>query len=246
MKKALLGKFKTDGNILATDPCYEKRSSSAERLKVKPGTYKAYAVYGQLKKPFVQWDTVKGNYRSAELLIIHECHVGKLNFELLDENLGVDSGQFGFFNLKTFGKQAKKAVSLHGQMFDFLKQEISRATMLIRCYRKKIKDNDFNKAYSSIKELEEQIKYEKKDLAESRKFLKTKTFPHYLKPTESADFYEIICDLSLGEHEGGCNDYGAVSKSGIGDGAYPLYVHRNKKGEITACCVKFLPLNKLK
>lgn len=61
---------------------------------------------------------------------------------------------------------------------------------------------------------------------------------------EEADFgskwYSYCCHLTLCEDQAGVLPYGAVSSSGLGDGSYDLFIHRNNKEQVDGMCLLFL------
>ena len=57
---------------------------------------------------------------------------------------------------------------------------------------------------------------------------------------EGDDWYEKMCKFTLSEASWGAYDNGVVSSSGIGDGAYDLYVMKDGD-EIVGMKVDFLP-----
>ena len=86
-----------DGRITVTDPCYEVGTWCQGEVAVKNGFYNAYAVITDEKA----WGT-----RVAELIIVKD---GVDDFDLfspldLDFEVGVDSGQAGFFNTDYYEK----------------------------------------------------------------------------------------------------------------------------------------------
>lgn len=86
-----------DGRLIVTDPCYEVGTWCQGEVSVKNGFYAAYAVI-----------TNEGFWgkRVAELVIVKD---GVDDFDLfspldLDFEVGVDSGQAGFFNTDYFAE----------------------------------------------------------------------------------------------------------------------------------------------
>ena len=86
-----------DGRIIVTDPCYEVGTWCQGEVAVKNGIYNAYAVI-----------TDEGDWgkRVAELLIVKD---DVNDFDIfsdfdLDFEVGVDSGQAGFFNTDYFAE----------------------------------------------------------------------------------------------------------------------------------------------
>lgn len=57
---------------------------------------------------------------------------------------------------------------------------------------------------------------------------------------DDGPWYEACCDLSTGDYEAGVLAGGAVSRSGIGDGAYGAYVAYNERQEAVAVKIVFI------
>lgn len=94
-----VGSFTVSGyKIRCTDPCYSKVDTwCAGNVNAKAGVWKAYAAFK---------DFGPGNWnglRCTHLLVVHESFEKK-NVVLKGTGIhgGVDSGQFGFFDLKKF------------------------------------------------------------------------------------------------------------------------------------------------
>jgi hypothetical protein len=252
MKKVKIGQFHTNGKLLVTDPCYETDSDSIKKLTVKSGVYNAFVLLGQLNAnvSVFRWDQVRGNHRNAELIIIHSDFKGKLNFKKAKSSIDVDSGQAGFFNLSTYKNDSFIDVDLINENYDFYKNEITSATMKIWDNEKALKEKDKNPLYAKLKQkntdaqivdlLSTDIEIARESIAEDKKILKTKKYPDFLKTNQSKDFYDIMCDQTDSEFHAGVNGYGAVSRTGLGDGCYDLYVAKNSKGIIVASYISFL------
>jgi hypothetical protein len=54
------------------------------------------------------------------------------------------------------------------------------------------------------------------------------------------EFYEACGAHTLSDHHAGCVDIGAVSSAGFGDGGYPVYIARNKDGEVVGVRIDFI------
>lgn len=58
---------------------------------------------------------------------------------------------------------------------------------------------------------------------------------------ESGDlWYSACCEATLGKTGAGVIPFGAVSSSGLGDGAYPGYIKKNSEGKVVGVKVIFL------
>ena len=66
-------------------------------------------------------------------------------------------------------------------------------------------------------------------------------FDESLYPESLGDtnFYDNVCDLTLGKERGGILPFGAVSRSGYGDGGYDCLVKR-KNGNVVAAKIVFI------
>jgi hypothetical protein len=54
-------------------------------------------------------------------------------------------------------------------------------------------------------------------------------------------FYEVVCDLTLSDVQGGVIEFGAASSSGFGDGGYTCYVEKDKQGRVIAARIDYIP-----
>jgi hypothetical protein len=259
MKKVYLGQFKTDGNVVVSDPCYKEiKSGSNQKIKIKPGSYKVSVIYGKYKKRGMPWDRVPGTFRVAQLIIEHSENKKKLKYSKTKNSISVDSGQAGFFNLKTYQKDQPELVDLVNEEFSFLLEEIT--SNYIQISRSKIALKDKNDLYLRMKKLKktksktdeyfkQNIEEAQENIKDYKKILKTGKYPDYWCPHEkrsSKEFYEIICDKTMGKHRSDVCVYGAVSSSGFGDGGYDLYLAKNSMGKIVGCYLEYLPLNEIK
>ena len=71
------------------------------------------------------------------------------------------------------------------------------------------------------------------------------TSKHENEKDGGGTFYGACCTLTCGEDNGrtsqaGVLEHGAVSSTGYGDGCYPVFVKKNKAGEVVAVKVKFM------
>lgn len=252
----LIGQFETDGNLVVTDPCYDLKTWCNYNLKVKSGLYDVYIVYGKLKRPIFSWDKREGNYRNAQLIIIHNDYKGKFNFKKVAKaRIGVDSGQAGFFNVSNYKKDFNDDFPLDNYRYHFFKETIGSKLMEIETYEESInsKNDLFVRMNEHFKDEEKTINWFNTEIINSKShienysnILKTKDYPSYLKLKYTKDFYEIICDLTSGEFSSGTlNKYGAVSSSGEGDGSYSLLVSKNKHKEVVSALIEFISLNNI-
>ena len=87
-----LGTITLGNKVTASDPCYESGIWCAKVLEIKPGTYHCFAEVLE-----TSWGT-----RIQSLRICHEDYlVGRIDYKR-PSNVGVDSGQFGFFDTKYY------------------------------------------------------------------------------------------------------------------------------------------------
>lgn len=57
---------------------------------------------------------------------------------------------------------------------------------------------------------------------------------------EEGDFYGKCGDFTLSKQMGGVLPFGAVSRSGFGDGGYDCFVGRNEKGNVVSAQIVFI------
>jgi hypothetical protein len=254
----LIGQFKTKGNLIATDPCYEINEWCNQHFKVKPGTYDVYVVTGQLIEPAFAWD--EDNFRVAELVILKNDYRGKLDFKQMKTSIAIDSGQCGFLNKESYNKKSVTPYLQTGYVLSFMKNHIYSKKNEIKNNNKVLQEKDLDEVYVKLKaecfnnsdeKTQEWFKQEneRNEFAIERmtKFLETKTAPPYLQPKLTTDFYEIMCDLTRQEINAGVLDpYGAVSCSGLGDGSAELFVAEDESGEVVGAYLSYLSLDELK
>jgi len=224
-----VGDFKTNGNIRVSDPCYDKKTWCSGKIKVKPGKYRAYIKCGDIDN----W-----GYRVQSLYIVHEKFKLKdLTFKKTEIDVGVDSGQCGFFNDELYKKKLKTPVPLVGHEEYDSRDNLWRAEndsgcnldLMEKLLKGTMSDKDFKKYKSD----------EKKDKAKRLKEAKERAEnidPEKCK--KSNDFYEVCCSMTLGNLKAGVEDFGVVSSSGFGDGSYDCFVNEGK--EVIASYIEFI------
>ena len=87
--------IKLGNKVIVSDPCYKLDTWCSKVVDIKPGNYKTNVYYDNLSS----W----GN-RVSCLEIIHENYdIGEWsNWELITEDIGVDSGQCGFYDYEKY------------------------------------------------------------------------------------------------------------------------------------------------
>lgn len=150
----------TSTTMYVTDPCYNPGIWCQAWLEnVRNGTW--HVIVDRQKKGMWGERVVSLEVRHADVL-----NNRRLRFSWRDFDIGVDSGQAGFFD---------------GAKFEDVKDEIDTDT----------------------------------------------------------EWYNSICDITLTEAQYGTTEWGAVSRSGYGDGGYSLYV-AEQNGEIVAARIVFI------
>lgn len=113
-----------DGIVDVTDPCYEDDTWCARfGMKIKPGIYKCYVDvinfpakalceegdYFLFAEGFRPDDIIEqDDHRIMNLTIVHQDSDYPDEFELIDENIGVDAGLCGFYNHKPSFKEDRE------------------------------------------------------------------------------------------------------------------------------------------
>ncbi len=54
------------------------------------------------------------------------------------------------------------------------------------------------------------------------------------------DEYSRLCEMTHDLEQAGCTDYGVISSSGFGDGAYDCFVGKNKEGKVVCMSIIFI------
>lgn len=155
----------TSGALRVTDPCYDMDTWCAGTIaNVKNGTWAAGIVTS---------DEDSWGVRVSRLCIKHVDVVEKgSDYARTDIDVGVDSGQAGFFDLTPF---TEHAAATHGD------------------------DSENHKS-----------------------------------------FYDEVCKMTIDENQFGVVEFGAVSRSGFGDGSYDCYTAINAEGQVVAAYIDFI------
>ena len=170
------------GRVMVSDPCYELGTWCQHELQdVKTGTW--------LIKKTVS-DEGDWGIRVASL----EAYIGsepqESEYELVEEaDIGVDSGQAGFFDLSGY----RNTILLN-----------SNPDPASLCHSMFMPEDPSSEDYDA--EL----------------------------------FYGVCCNLTLDGRDAGVLPGGAVSRTGYGDGSYPLLVRKDEDGLITAMKIVYL------
>lgn len=258
MEFTLIGQFSTKGNLIASDPCYEIDEWCNKHFKVKPGIYDVFVVTGQLVDPLFTWD--EDNFRVAELVILHNDYKGSFDFKKMNACIAIDSGQCGFFNKESYGQKSTSPYLQTGETLNFMKNSVSSKKIEIKTNLQTILEKDSNEVYAKLKAecfkgsdedtcawFTKQNEFNQSSIDRMMNYLNSGTHPDYLKPKLTTDFYEIMCDLTNQElYAGTLDPYGAVSRSGLGDGGAELFVAKNKDNEIIGAYLSYLSLDDIK
>ncbi len=218
----------TSGNMIVTDPCYNKETWCQAKLdNVKIGKWHSTIEYsdeghwGVRVASIRAWHDSLGDNDSERTCTCDE---------LIQADIGVDSGQAGFFDLEQYpdDPQNDKAfyrkvcsLTLSGTPFSVL-EEVGVYPMADLD-----KLTDEQKALRSSSDYNDRCSYLTSQFGDER--------PNTDK-TKLADALELHGSLGLF----GAVPFGAVSSTGYGDGSYRLRVRRNNSGEIIAAIVEFL------
>lgn len=218
-----LGQFEQVSKMMVgTDPCYSKGTWCAVTFKALPGTWHA-----QLTRR----DDKHSGHCNAILLVAHKnialssIALNKLDkMEKLKGTIGVDSGQAGFFDKKSYPQEPDA------------KDESSAATSSAS---KEIVIIDVND--TSTPELQPQ----------PADALSSDRVPLDMGESDTDDedekanqsWYEKVCDITLADDSVNAGIapglFGVVSQTFYGDGGYPCFVKRNDAGQVVAAVVVF-------
>jgi hypothetical protein len=97
--KEKMGQITLSGKLRITDPCYEPDTWCAGLLNVKPGQYDCYQYkHNHIWEPFREGDKYSNDTRVGAIEIRHKSANKPVFNQRLDNSIGVDSGQAGFFD----------------------------------------------------------------------------------------------------------------------------------------------------
>ena len=222
-----IGDFETKGNLLVTDPCYDIGTWCSGKIKVKPGKYKAY-----IRK-------YSAENRVSSIHILHEDYSPeKLSFKKVKFEVGVDSGQAGYFKEEIYQKELSSPVPLVGR------GEYERNC----CGGDYFYDSDYQKYFQQLLDtlgngtddwkllVPKMMEAEEKAKHKVKEDKIRKIDPE--KCEKSLDFYDVCCSLTMGDQQAGVHEFGAVASSGFGDGGYNCYVNKGK--EVVASYIRFI------
>lgn len=215
-----LGSFiVTSGKLRVSDPCYDKDTWCAGVLEaVKNGAWIAKVV----KSDEDSWGK-----RCAELVVHHrEFNLpdDSDEWEVQNIDVGVDSGQAGFFDEAYYGVDYSEDYLQTGREEHNSKQSKRLTAGRIELLETRI----------AI----EQDEKKKKQLQLELSALKELDSMDEPKPTR--DFYDICCDMTLSDMGAGVLNNGAVSSSGYGDGGYYCYAQYDENNKIVAAKIVFI------
>lgn len=220
----------TSGKMIVTDPCYNKETWCQAKLdNVKIGKWLATVEYSE-----GDWGD-----RVAQIWVWHDSlsidNPGR-DFpscsEYINADIGVDSGQAGFFDLDKYPDDPHKddafydavcKLTLAGVPFSALEE----AGVYPMADLSKLDDEQkANRASSD---------YDDRNLYYMRQFVGK-------DGKENRDSSKLAKALELHGSLGsfGVLPFGAVSSSGFGDGGYNLYVERDASGEVVAARIEFI------
>lgn len=223
----------TSGKMIVTDPCYDKETWCQAKLdNVKIGKWHSTVEYS---------DEGDWGDRVAQIWVWHDSlGIDKpgLNFppctEYISVDIGVDSGQAGFFDLEKYPSDPNMDKAFYDAVCNLTLSGVPYSVLEDVGYIVKKKDKPLNE--------------EQKALRESSDYTDRQCYwigqfggdVEDLKPgvdkTKLADALEAWG--SLGSF--GVVPFGAVSSSGYGDGGYDLYVERDSNGKIVAGRIEFI------
>lgn len=213
----LVGNFMTtSGRLRITDPCYDRDTWCAGAVdNCVRGEWEAFTEKHEVEC----WGE-----RNSLILVKAKGHVAIGDWELLNIDVGVDSGQAGVFDDVHFKSNLKAPVELIGR------KEYDR-----KSYERRVKENeDLLKDLQDNANLRKIFGHRHEDAVEMLRMFDA-------RPTEvSSDFYDVCCSLTLSNVGAGTLEYGAVSTSGFGDGSYTAFCRRNSSGEIVELKIIFI------
>lgn len=241
MNKIFIGQFETRGNLYVIDPLCKLKNSELFKLTVKPGTYNVYVMRSIVSSLREHTSNDYFATRNFALIIEHVKNKEEIKYRKSKKKIAVNTGTASFLNKEAYFKHHFSQVPLLGLAYRVLMDEVGY--VLPRLDKNKI----FLENHPNLEtELENIVK---KSIAEDEETIKmcleqieSKKFKEVIN---SCDYEEIIENLADGEFNSmAMNPYGAVARSGLGDGLYDLFVAKNSLKQIVACKIKFIEYEK--
>jgi len=202
-----------------TDPCYTVGVWCAGVLEnVLPGTW--------LAEKYIATAAETGwGDRIKELRVFHEQFPHTAAIELTDIDVGVDSGQAGFFDDSEYPRG--DTTGEYGDLNTFYGKVCAGTAGAVREWQEPMYDETdmayFEKIYS------EDMKREENPLGEEQVRKIIDTLRKTMRTRSDHDYLGIA---NVG--------FGVATASGYGDGGYSCYVGRNEQGQIVAARIVFI------
>lgn len=206
-----VGSIQLSDKVMVSDPCYDCSTwtwSQCVLEDVLTGNYRCF-----IKMVKTEWDD-----RIGEIIIYHENYDNYPN-NFICNDIGVDSGQAGFFDYAYF----KEVKSQDKEKREKWYQEICKLTI----------KTELNPEYKTVEELVKELFPDKKDFE--------------LIVDEIEELFNILkkqeekIPYTIENWAGNCKDNKCVvSSTGFGDGCYDLYIHKNNKGKIVSMRINFI------
>lgn len=236
-----IGTITLGDKIHVSDPCYATDCWCAGTLNnVKPGRYQCKIV--RVEEDDCFGPPIKGVFsRVKSLTICHEDHKARPR-ELTPIDVGVDSGQAGFYDVDYYQRThpGKKMDHLEKAWYD----RVCNAT------RKRVPNPEYMDKTTYAKEMlgieivsDEELgdAYEKVHAGlmseEQLKEMRSRWLEVKMRYGE-----ECLCQWPTIEvgYAGTLDDRCCVASSGYGDGGYDCYVARDPEGKIVAATIRFI------
>lgn len=204
-----VGSVQLSNKVIVSDPCYDYSTWCQSILdNVLVGNYKCF-----VKNVKTEWDD-----RIGELIIYHENY-SDYPMELISCDIGVDSGQAGFFDYEYFKGIKDQDEEKREQWY----QEVCKLTTKV----------ELNPEYKTPEQLQKEHFPNKK--TEDLTFNEISDLVNIINKQDE----EIPCIIE--NWAGNCKDNKCVvSSTGFGDGCYYLYIHKNNEEKIVSMRIKFI------
>lgn len=206
----------TSTQLRVTDPCYEKGTWCAGVLEnVLPGKWIA-------EKIISPHEATGWGDRIAQLCVFHENYIDTVEVEeLTDIDVGVDSGQAGFFDESQYPEgetgEYMDLNTFYGKVCDGTKGEYHTS-------EERMYDDEFLEEFTATLKQSPKWEEEKEKCEKVLEGMRTK-----IRYRSEPDYLGIA---NVG--------FGVATHSGYGDGGYNCYVGRNAQGQIVAARIVFI------
>lgn len=233
------------GSVRVSDPRYTLDVWCAGTIEnVVPGEYQCFEFKGNFPHDYGEGKMNDERVAAIEMRLVNDKRKEPIYSEKTDIDVGVDSGQAGFYDTAYFTnvmENSRAAEAWYEKVCDLTYKEWwdhkNIETLLTPEVLEKIK----NKLFIS-KDAEYRAKYGPETLMvlDAHYEAQPETMDNLLKLIIGNFDPEYRSTFHAEMRSGTIDDKGFVASSGFGDGGYDCYVSRNESGQVDALLIVFI------